>query len=295
MNKLSLDLGKKSGQWIILIVLSIIWGSSFILMKKGLQSYSDLQVAAFRIFISFLILTPFIYRRLSKINKDNLLPLLIIGFIGNGVPAFLFTKAQTQVDSSLAGMLNALTPIFALLFGLILYSVKFKWQNILGIAIGLIGATGLIFSNTGFTFKADNFYPLLILLATMCYGLSVNIIKQKLADIDAVTIITIAFMFIGPFAGVYLFFSDFSYALSTDDYIINFFYVFLLAAFSSVFATIIFNMLIKSTTALFASSVTYLIPVVAIIWGIFDGELISISQISSILIILAGVYMINKR
>ena len=295
MRILSLNLNKKGNQWLILSILAIIWGSSFILMKKGLQSYTDLQVAAFRIFISFLILLPFVFQRLKRVKKQNIKALLIVGFIGNGIPAFLFTKAQTQVESALAGMLNSLTPLFALFIGLSLFNIKFKWQNVLGIAIGLVGAVGLILSNTGFLIKADSFYPLLIVIATLFYGFTINVIKDKLADIDAVTIIAIAFMFIGPFAGVYLFFSDFTYALSTDNYAINFFYVFLLAAFSSVFATIIFNVLIKATTALFASTVTYLVPIVAIIWGVFDGELISFSQLVSIAIILGGVYLVNKK
>ncbi|MBN1251333.1 MAG: EamA family transporter [Bacteroidales bacterium] len=291
----SIDLNNKSSQWIVLSLLALIWGSSFILMKKGLESYSDMQVAAFRIFISFMLLTPFVFQRLKRIKKENIKSLLIVGFIGNGIPAFLFTKAQTQVDSSIAGMLNSLTPLFALLIGLSFYKIKIRWLNILGITIGLVGAAGLILSNSSFNFRTDSLYPILIVVATLFYGISVNEIKQKLPDIDAVTIIAIAFLFIGPLAGFYLFTSDFSFALSTDNYQINFFYVFILAAFSSVIATIIFNALIKSTTALFASSVTYLIPIVAILWGVLDGELISITQVLFIVIILAGVYLVNKK
>ncbi len=295
MKIISINLNKKSNQWLILSIIAIVWGSSFILMKKGLQSYTDLQVAAFRIFISFLILLPFAVKRLKRVKKHNIIPLLVVGFIGNGIPAFLFTKAQTHVDSSLAGMLNALTPAFALLIGLLLFSIKFKWQNILGIIIGLIGATSLILSSSGFSIKADIYYSLLIVLATLFYGFTINVIKNKLAEVDAVTIIAIAFMFIGPFAGFYLLTSDFSFALSTDNYLINFFYVFLLAAFSSVFATIVFNVLIKATTALFASTVTYLIPIIAIVFGLFDGELISFSQFMSIAIVLGGIYLVNKK
>jgi len=292
---INLDLSKKTNQWFILSILAIVWGSSFILMKKGLQSYSDLQVAALRIFISFLILLPFAIKKLKYIKKQNIIPLLIVGFIGNGIPAFLFTKAQTHVESALAGMLNALTPLFALFIGLLLFKIKFNWQNILGIIIGLVGAAGLILSNTGLSLKTDNYYPLLIVLATLFYGFTINVIKNKLADIDAVTIIAAAFMFIGPFAGFYLFTSDFSFALSTDNYLINFVYIFLLAALGSVFGTIVFNVLIKATTAIFASTVTYLVPIIAIIWGVFDEELVSFTQIISILIILAGVYLVNKK
>ncbi len=289
------DLNKKIWQYLLLTFLAIIWGSSFILMKKGLLAFDHMQVASFRIFISFILLIPLIIKRLKLLKKRHIIPVLIVGFLGNGIPAFLFTKAQTEVSSSMAGVLNSLTPLFALLVGLIVFKVKFIWQNIVGIFIGLLGATSLILINSGFDFSVKNLYPLLIVLATMCYSVSINVIKQKLADLDSVTIIALAFLFVGPIGGIYLFTSDFSHSINSPYLIQSFSSVFLLALMSSVLANILFNYLIKHTTALFASSVTYVIPIVAIVWGLLDGETLISSQILSIGIILIGIYLVNKK
>ena len=289
------NLSNKSWQWITLSFLALIWGSSFIFMKRGLESFTDMQVAAFRVFISFIFLLPFAIQRFRKLKKRHIKSLLLVGFVGNGIPAFLFTKAQTQVSSSLAGMLNSMVPLFALVIGYIFYRVYAKSKNIFGVFLGLIGASGLILVNSSTTFSTEGFYPLFIVLATICYAFSVNEIKQKLSDLDGVSIMAFAFFFIGPFAGIYLINSDYSYALSTPDYIQNFSYIFLLAVLSSVIATIMFNYLIKQTTALFAASVTYLIPIVAILWGVLDGEQISFYQLLSIGVILAGVRLVNRK
>lgn len=290
-----INLSNRGWQWLTLSVLALIWGSSFIFMKRGLESFTDMQVAAFRIFISFIFLLPFAILRFRKLKKEQLKSLLLVGFIGNGIPAFLFTKAQTQVSSSFAGMLNSLVPLFALIIGYVFYKVHAKSKNILGVFLGLIGAAGLILANSNATFSTASFYPLFIVLATICYAFSVNEIKQKLSDLDGISIMAFAFFFVGPFAGIYLISSDYSFALSTPDYVQNFGYIFLLAVLSSVVATILFNYLIKQTTALFAASVTYLIPIVAILWGVLDGEQIGFYQLLSISVILGGVSLVNKK
>ncbi len=295
MKALIINLDKKIWQWFTLLLLAMIWGSSFIFMKRGLESFTDMQVAAFRIFISFLFFLPIALKRLKYLKKENIKSLLIVGFIGNGIPAFLFTKAQTQVSSSLAGMLNSLVPLFALIVGYLFYKVQIKKINVLGVLIGLTGAIGLIVFSSKASFSSSGYYSLYIVLATICYSISVNEIKQNLAALDGVSIMSFAFSFIGPWAGIYLLFSDFGYALSTPDYIYNFTYVFFLAFLSSVIANIIFNYLIKHTTALFAASVTYIIPIVAIFLGALDGENIRFAQLIFIGIILGGVSLVNKK
>ncbi|MBI9054303.1 MAG: EamA family transporter [Bacteroidales bacterium] len=292
-----INLKNKSWQWITLLFLSFIWGSSFILMKKGLRSYSHDQVAAFRIFISFLAFLPWGIKNLKKITKDNIYSLIIVGFIGSTIPAFLFTKAQTQVDSALAGMLNSTTPLFTLIIGLLFYKSSAKLINAVGIFLGLVGAVGLIaFSaNGGNILDNINYYGLFIVIATICYGINVNQVKYKIKDLNGLELTSIAFMFVGPFAGIYLLFTDFSFALSTPDYILNMGYIAVLAVIGTVLALAIFNTLIQHTSALFGASVTYVIPVFAIMWGIFDGEKISIWQFLWIGLIFVGVYLVNKR
>ncbi len=295
MKHIAIDLSKKAWQWFTLILLSLIWGSSFLFMKRGLESFTDTQVAAFRIFISFVLFLPIALKRLKYLKKENIKSLLLVGFVGNGIPAFLFTKAQTQVSSSLAGMLNSLVPLFALIVGSVFYKVQVKKLNILGVFIGLVGAVGLIVMSSEGAFSSSGYYSLFIVLATICYSISVNEIKQKLAMLDGVSIMSFAFLFIGPWAGIYLLLSDYQYTLSTPDYMHNFTYVFFLALLSSVIANIIFNYLIKYTTALFATSVTYLIPAVAIFLGALDGENIRFGQLLFIAVILGGVSLVNKK
>ena len=287
----------KGWQWATLIFSSFIWGSSFILMKKGLRSFSHDQVAALRLFISFIAFIPFGIKNLKKINKRNIVSLLVVGFIGSGAPAFLFAKAQTQVDSSMAGILNSLTPLFTLIIGLIFYKSTAKLINALGIVLGLIGAFGLILQSTngGVIVDKINYYGLFIIAATICYGINVNQVRYKIKGLTGLELTSLAFMFIGPLAGIYLLFSDFSNALITNDYLLNLGFIAILAVVGTVLALVIFNTLIQHTSAIFGSSVTYIIPVFAIMWGLFDGETLSILQFFWIALIITGVYLVNKK
>ncbi|MEA3317257.1 MAG: DMT family transporter, partial [Bacteroidota bacterium] len=218
---LKIDLKNKNWQWATLLVLSFLWGSSFILMKKGLESYSQYQVAAFRIFFSFLAFIPSISKNINKINKNNIKSLLIVAFIGTSIPAFMFTKAQTHIDSSIAGILNSLAPLFTLLIGLTFYKSKAKLINAIGILLGLVGAMGLILKDTiniGDS-NANNLYGLFIIIAAICYGINANEVKYKIKNLSGIQITSLAFLFIGPPAGIYLLFSDFSSVAATENYI----------------------------------------------------------------------------
>lgn len=292
-----IDLEKKVWQWLTLLFLSFIWGSSFILMKKGLRTFSPYQVGALRIFISFIAFLPFGIKNLKKITKKNIYSLLIVGIVGSTIPAFLFTKAQTNVDSALAGMLNSTTPLFTLIIGLLFYKSTAKLINAIGILLGLIGAFGLI----GFSVNGDNlldninYYGLFIVVATICYGLNVNEVRYKIKGLTGLELTSIAFMLVGPFVGIYLLFSDFSSALSSNYFLSDLAYVSILAVVGTVFALAIFNTLVLHTSALFGASVTYIIPIFAIMWGIFDGENITIWQFLWIGLIFIGVYLVNKQ
>lgn len=289
-----IELENKTWQWAILLLLSLIWGTSFILMKRGLESYSNSQVAAFRIFFSFVFMLPITLRNIKAINRDNVVSLIIVGFIGFAIPAFLFTKAQTRIDSSLAGMLNSLTPLFTLIVGILFYRSQARWVNITGLFMGLIGAVGLMWNGDMNVFKGINAFALFIVAATICYGINVNEIKFKLVNLSSLEITSLSFLFTGPIAGIFLLFTDFTPVRETPDYLLNLAYIAILALFSSVIAVLVFNHLIKYTTTLFATSVTYIIPLFAIMWGIIDGESIRLLQLVWISIILLGVYLVNK-
>jgi drug/metabolite transporter (DMT)-like permease len=290
-----MNLEKKIWQYLLLFFLAFIWGSSFILMKRGMKVYSHDEVAALRIVISFLFLLPFLFKYIHKVKKDRWKYLAIVGVFGSGIPAFLFTLAETEITSSLAGMLNSLTPFFTLILGVVIFKVPAVKGKFLGVFIGLIGAFGLVISN-GFDIENTPFvYALLVVIATLCYALSVNTIKKYLSEINSIAITALSFLIIGIPAIIYLFFTDFVATTQTNPEATTALgYVAILAVIGTALSIIIFNQLIKYTSAVFASTVTYLIPIFAIFWGVIDGEEINFIQIVSIFIILVGIYFVNK-
>lgn len=283
--------------WVILIILALIWGSSFILMKRGLDVYSSDEVAGLRIFISFLFLSPLIYRHVKKELWQHWKSFLGMGVFGNFIPAFLFTKAETGISSSLAGILNSLTPLFTLILGVLIFKAKTRWVNVAGLTLGFVGAVGLMTVGKDVDINSNLVYGSYILLATILYGLSVNIIKSKLGGVNSITATVWAMMFIGPLAGIYVFgFTDFTTRVVTNPIALQSLgYISLLAIFGTALSVIIFNVLIRNTSALFASSVTYLIPIVAMGWGVMDGDSIFPLHFVWIGLILLGVYLVNKK
>ena len=290
-----LNLNNRPSQWIMLIFVSFIWGASFILMKKGLESFSSMQVGTLRIFFASLFLIPFLFKRLKKFKKKDLKSLLIIGFIGNLFPALLFAKAQTQVSSSLAAMLNTLFPIIALIIGSIFYGLKTERNKIFGTLIGLIGALGLVLGDSLDFSGENNLYSLYIILAILFYAISLNEIKYKLPDLDGITITIFSFSIIGPFAGISLFFTDFTPVFSNPDALQSLFYIALLAIGGSAVAVTLFYHLTDFVGVVFASLITYIIPVFAIFWGLFDGEKVTFLQFVFMGIIFFGVWLVNSN
>jgi len=283
--------------WIIFVSLALTWGSSFILMKRGLDSFSSHQVAALRIFIAFLFLLPLAFRHIKKIHFKYLPAFIAMGVFGNLIPAFLFTQAETLISSALTGMLNSVTPVFALIIGLIMLKEKVKLLQIVGLATGIIGAIGLLSLGKD-SESSGNIYlgGAMVLLATFFYGLSVNIIKAKLGNVSAVTATIFALCIVGPFAGIYLFTTDFIEVMQTKPLAFDSLkYVCILAIFGTSLSLIVFNILIKEAGTLFASSVTYFIPIVAMLWGALDGEAITVAHSIFIVVILAGVWLVNKK
>jgi drug/metabolite transporter (DMT)-like permease len=255
-----------------------------------------MQVAALRVFFSFIILSPVFLKNIRKVNRKNIIHLIISGYAGVFFPAFLFTKAQTNISSSLAGMINSLAPFFALIIGILLYRNKPKVVQYIGIGLGLVGAVGLL-SNGNILESINNIngYALYVVVATLGYGINANEVKFKLKGLTGVEVTSLSFMMIGIPAGIYLLMSDYSAVVATPDWPINLMFIFILALFGSVISLFFFNELIQKTSALFATSVTYIIPFFAILWGVFDGETITVIQILSISLALVGVWLVNKR
>lgn len=282
--------------WLALVLLVLVWGSSFILIKRGLTAFNGTELGALRIAISFVALSPLLLRHLKKVPANKLKYFILSGVIGNGLPPFLFAYAQTVIDSYMAGILNSLTPLFTLLIGAALFGVRTRWVNVLGVFIGLGGAVGILSVANGGELN-NIWYGMLAVAAAVCYATNMNLIKQYLSGFSALTITPVAFMFIGIPSLVYLLgFSDFTGKISGSREAWEALgYIAILAVVGTALAMIIHNWLIKQTSALFTSTVTYLMPVVSIMWGVADGESFLPVYLFWIAMILTGVYLATKK
>jgi drug/metabolite transporter (DMT)-like permease len=288
--------------WGLLLVLSLIWGTSFILMKKGLVVFSAMELGATRVSVAAALLLPFAVREVGRVERSRLKWLALSGTVGTLIPAFLFAYAETRLASGLAGVLNALTAVFALLMGALLFGQRLTGLRVLGIGLGLVGTVVLMLlggsgdaaASPG---EASNpWYGLYIVAATVGYGLSVNVIKHRLNGMTPLAVTSLLLLLIGGPALAYLLLgTGFVHKLTTVPGAWTAFgYIALLATLSTAVATFLFNMLIQRSTTLFASSSTYLIPIVALAWGALDGEAFNLWHALGMVIILAGVFVIHR-
>lgn len=285
----------KSFPVLVLILLSVIWGSSFILIKKGLLAYSPLQVGTLRIIFACIVLLPIAIKNIKGSIKIHWKKFLVLGLISNLFPAILFASAETEMSSSLAGMLNALTPVWTIIIGVLFFKSKINKHVTLGLFIGFSGSVVLSFVGGAGELSSFNYYALFIILATLLYGISGNMIKEYVDEFDPVILISLTTLLIGPISLGVLLTTDFpTRVVSHPDAFFSLISIFILGAVGTAFALAIFNKLIKTTSAVYASSVTYLIPIAAIGWGIIDGELLYPLHFAGMGLIIIGVFIINK-
>lgn len=280
--------------WAIFTLLCFIWGSSFILMKDSLKGLNELQLASLRIFSAALVFLPFAFFHISKLPRKKMGLIILIGVFGNLFPAFCFATAILKIDSSLAGIINSLTPICVVTIGITFFKDKIKTQKIVGVLVGFAGLCLLTLTQKNISL--DNFgYALLIVAGTISYGINVNLVGHYLKDFNPVHLATVSLGFMSLPAGFILWQQGFFGLDFTDSHIqwaiIN---ASLLGIVASAFATVIFYMLVQRAGGLFASLVTYGIPFVALFWGFIDGESITFIEIVSLFIILLGVYLANR-
>lgn len=293
----------KTRHWLYLLLLAFVWGSSFILIKKalftadGLPIFTGPQVGGLRIVLAGLFMVPFIWNKMKAFNKKTILPLLVVGLCGNAIPAVLFAVAQTKIPSSLAGMLNAMVPLFSLIIAFFIFKVKVKSWQVAGLILGLFSSIGLLyFSGNGLQGEIHMGFALLVVLATLCYAISLNTIKQFLQNESAIAITGLALLLVSPIGIGILLATDVTSTLQQNDSaVLALGAVSLLAVFGTALSLMLFNRLVQETNTIFASSVTYLIPVVAIGWGVVDGELINTFQILCVFAMIGGIILINRK
>lgn len=281
-------------RWLLLIILALIWGSSFILMKKALIGLSPVQVGALRIIFTALTLFTVGLKNILAVTKKQWLYISITAFIGTFFPAFLFAYAVDSIDSSIVSILNSLTPLNTLLIGALFFQYSFLRKQFLGVIIGLIGASMLILKGSDLNPDQNYFYALFIVVASIGYAFNVNILKKHLDDVSALTITTGNFIVIFIPALIVLYTTDFFDLEYIESARTSMYYLVLLAVFGTAMAKTFFNKLVQVSSPIFSSSVTYLIPIVAIFWGVLDGERIYFDQFFAGSLILLGVYLTNK-
>jgi len=286
---------KKNLKWIYLIVLSLVWGSSYILIKKALIGLSPLQVGSLRTIISTVLLLLIGFSSLKSIPKDKWKWILITGLV-SFIPPFLFAYAQTEIDSALAAILNSLTPLATLIIGVGFYRFKIDKKQISGVIIGLIGSVLLMYQGSVINPDQNLLYVFFIIFASILYAVQVNLLKVHLQDVSAVAITVGNFIFIFPLAVVIFFISDYKQIdINNEDVKVALFCLLILSIVGTVFAKILFNKFVQIASPVFASSVTYTLPIIALFWGLLDGEVFTLNQLFATVIILTGVYLANKK
>lgn len=287
----------QQNKWIYLVMLTLIWGSSYILIKKSLVGLTPLQLGSIRILISTLILLLIGFPSLKAITKKQWKWIAVTGFVGTFFPSFFFAFAQTEIDSAVAAILNSLTPLATLFFGLFFFGFSIQKRQIWGVLVGLVGTLWLIMEGSSINPNQNWFYVGLILTSSICYALNVNLLKRYLQDVSAMAIALGNFIFISIPAFFILLYSGFFNAdvLYNPTVQESFQYILLLSFFGTVMGKIMFNKFIQIASPVFASSVTYTLPIVAIGWGVLDGEIMSVWQFVASGLILLGVSMVNKK
>ncbi len=282
--------------WLVLGILSLVWGSSFILIKRGLMIFPPEQVGAMRLAISAIAFFPFLISRLHRIDWKRLKYLLVVGVTGSGLPAFMFALAQTEISSSLAGILNSLTPLFTLMIGVAAFGSKFSWAKLIGILLGLLGASALILLGSKSGVEGNMWYGLLVVIATISYATSGNVVGKYLKDMNSLLIGAASFGIVGIPLLIYLLTgTSFLHIMQTEPGAWEALgYIAILALVGTFAASVIFFKLIQWTSPVFGSTVAYLIPIIALGWGVADGETVGFFHLIGMAMILSGVYL-SKR
>lgn len=283
-------------RWFLLIIIALTWGSSFILIKKSLLAFTPYQIGAFRVGISGLLLCYFGFPALKRMDKKTVLWVALVGFFGNFLPMFLFPIAQTRVSSSLAGILDSLVPIFVLVFGFIIFGIKSKPLQMFGAVIGFVGAALIMYFSEASTEESNLGYALLIVLATALYAMAALIIKERLNHVKSKDLSSAVFtVWLIPSVVILVLSGFFTNFDTSAEAIESLGYLSILTVLGTAIAIMLYYKLIQNTSPVFASTVTYLLPLIAVIWGLLDGESFSIWYVIGGLLILWGIYLIREK
>ena len=283
-------------KWGTLIILSIIWGSSYILIKKGLTGLTPIQLGSLRVIVTTILIAPIGYQKIKKIPKEKLKWVAFSAFVGSFLPAYLFAFAEPEISSSVTAVMVSLTPLFTLLISVIVFGEELLKKQVLGVIVGFLGIIVLI-NNELLESSFSLLYVMFVIIAAFCYAINANVLKYKLPNIPALGIVFMSFLFMFIPAFIVLCFSDFPFAdFASNPLIIeSIIYIIILALFGTAIAKVLYIKLLAISTPVFSVSTTYLMPIIAIFWGLLDGESFQPIQFIGTLIILMGVYLVTKK
>jgi drug/metabolite transporter (DMT)-like permease len=285
----------KQLKWVLLTILSLIWGSSFILIKKGLIGLTPIQLGSLRIIFSALFLVLIGYKSVSVLTKSQWKYIALTAVFGTFIPAYLFALAETEIDSSATAILNSLTPLNTLILGMLAFGLPFKRNQFFGICIGLLGSILLVFNGASNHPEQNYYYALLVVVASICYAINVNLIKKYLPTVAPLSITTGNFLVLLTPALIILYTSRFFEIVTLPNVQTAMEYIAILGIVGTGIANILFFKLIQLSSPVFATSVTYLIPIVAFFWGLLDHEILTPIQFIGAFIVLFGVYLSSKK
>ncbi|WP_394748409.1 DMT family transporter [Spongiimicrobium salis] len=290
-------MGNHSKKWLYLVVLSIIWGTSYILIKKGLEGFTPVQLGALRFVMAAVFLLAFGVRSLKGLDKQQWKWIAISGMLGSFFPMFLFSYAETEIDSSIAAILNSLVPLFTIFIGYLAFGIKVRKNQTWGVIIGFLGALALIFFGASLNPDQDYRYAGFVVIAAICYACNVNIIKSKLYSVSPMGIAVGNFVtMLAPAVLVLVFSGVFEEKVVEGVYFASSLgYITILCIMSTCVAKVMFNKLVHISSPVFSVSVTYLIPIVGVLWGVLDGEVFTKWQLLAAVVILLGVYLVNRK
>ena len=282
-------------KWVYLMILALIWGSSFILIKKGLIGLTALQLGSLRILFAAVFLLLIGFKSLTKIPKEKWKYIALTSLFGTFTPAYLFAIAETEIDSSITAILNSLTPLNTLILGAMAFGINFKRSQVWGVFIGLVGSLLLVFNGAINHPEQNYYYAILVIVASICYAINVNLLKKYLHDLSPLSITTGNFAFLLLPTLLILFFSGFFDVIHVATVQHSVLFIMILGVVGTGIANILFFKLIQMSSPVFATSVTYLIPIVAFFWGLLDNEMLTPVQFFGAFIILIGVYLSAKK
>ena len=290
-----LMMSTKQLKWVFLTILSLIWGSSFILIKKGLVGLDPFQLGSLRMIFAACFLLVIGFKTLPTIPLGKWKLIVLSALLGNFFPAYLFAIAETKIGSSISGMLNSFTPLNALILGGLFFGLQFKRTQIIGVSVGLIGSLLLVFAGSDSGSSSEYAYIFLVFIATVCYGTNVNLVKKYLSDLSPLAISTGSFAAMLIPSLIILYVTGYFKIMHVPEVQTSTLFIMILGVFGTGIANLLFYKLIQMSTPVFATSVTYLIPIVAFFWGLLDNEMLTPLQFLGACIILCGVYLSGKK